>query len=201
MARSTLALARQTLGRVKEMELTPEEKENVMLMITKAKASEEIKDLAGALREYNNVRRLLEEIGNKDKIVDFEGKKMRKDQLPFVKDLAWKLFNVWLSKSAISDWRKIWVSKEKKYLKKAVSMVCKIDEEGYILELFLDEQGLPAMPKLPEHLKVLLCSENELFELPDLPDSLEFLDASGNHLTVEAIKKIKAHKNSDNFKW
>ncbi len=57
-----LEMARQTLGRVKEMDLTPEEKEKVMTMIDEAKAEEQAGRGVNAFKIYQQLLNLLQTI-------------------------------------------------------------------------------------------------------------------------------------------
>jgi hypothetical protein len=59
---------------------------------------------------------------------------------------------------------------------------------------------LSSLPKLPNGLKELDCSYNQLTSLPELPDSLEVLNCSGNQLTSlpklpDGLKKLECSNN------
>ncbi len=67
-----LDMARQTLGRVKEMDLTPEEKGKVMAMIDEAKGYEKVKQLSKALNAYNKLKIYLEKIKSPEMPYEYE---------------------------------------------------------------------------------------------------------------------------------
>ncbi len=62
----SLNMARQSLGRVKDLDLTPEQKEQIMAIIDEAKEYEKNKELSKALNAYNKLLRFL-------KIIKSEG--------------------------------------------------------------------------------------------------------------------------------
>ncbi len=78
-----LEMARQALGRVKELDLTPEEKEEVMQMIDQAKKEESSGNKAKALVVYNELLRKLKERKNPvSEVIKFttpEGKEINID--------------------------------------------------------------------------------------------------------------------------
>ncbi len=79
-----LAMARQTLGRVKEMDLTPEQKTEVMNFIEEAKAHEDNKDLAKALNVYHKLMKFLKqkegELKEGKDIINYEGFEIKSKQ-------------------------------------------------------------------------------------------------------------------------
>ncbi len=70
-----MEIARQVLGRVKEMDLTPDEKEKVMAMIDEAKGYESANQLSKALKKYQE---LLAYLKNK-KTAEVIGKKLESE--------------------------------------------------------------------------------------------------------------------------
>ncbi len=70
-----MEMARQVLGRVKEMDLTPDEKEKVMAMIDEAKGYESANQLSKALKKYQE---LLAYLKNK-KTAEVIGKKLESE--------------------------------------------------------------------------------------------------------------------------
>ncbi len=59
---SALAMARQVLGSVKEMAMTAEQKAEIMELIDQAVAKENAKDLAGAIKLLNQVKKKMEKL-------------------------------------------------------------------------------------------------------------------------------------------
>ncbi len=163
--KSSLEMARATLGRVKEMDLTPEQKEKMMQMIDIANQHEQAGDKSKALIAYNELKKFLEEISKPDEVIDYNGLRIKKSQAKFLEDLARQkagFFNT----NAYEQFRD-----------DVVKFVKEVDDDGNILAIDCTGQNLIALPELPPNLEKLNCSMNSnLTSLPPLPDSLIELD-------------------------
>jgi Leucine-rich repeat (LRR) protein len=58
-----------------------------------------------------------------------------------------------------------------------------IEKSDINIKLDLENLELTELPKLPDNLKYLTCSNNKLSSLPKLPTNLEFLNCSSNFTT------------------
>ncbi len=99
----TMEMARQTLGRVKEMDLSPEEKEKVMAMIDKAIAEEKAGNKSKALNLYLELRKHLEHLKAKDKGEIIDDPEITKRQLRLIDAQTIKLTNMLISSTGVKE--------------------------------------------------------------------------------------------------
>ncbi len=141
----SLAMARRTLGRVKEMELTPDEKEKVMAMIDEAKALEKNKNLAGALRVYNELLRSLKENEMASKmeatLVDYGGYQILYPQVQVLQELAANMVKTSIGMT------------EKEAVNIILDNGLEVDEDGNIILIKLYDKNIESgdfLTKLPK---------------------------------------------------
>lgn len=140
------------------------------------------------LKKFKNaIEKTLKEIKNYPaKKIDFFGKGVRRDQIPFLEEISLQLFLDNADPEAI-DWFKNhlwpvpadeWAFKRKDYGEIDLG----VDKSGYLIKLVVNDKKLTKLPPLPKHLRGLNCNDNKLESLPDLPEGMSAIVCSNNNI-------------------
>ncbi|MCX6742989.1 MAG: leucine-rich repeat domain-containing protein [Candidatus Parcubacteria bacterium] len=182
----SLEMARQTLGQVKELELTAKEKKMVNALIDQAKDFEAKKELGKALNIYNQVLKLMKEKKAEQEregdLVDYHGNKILYPQAKFLEEIVQQI---------IEAKRKQGKNSTREHIRELISYGptrehMRVDDIGNIVSLSLAGFDLNEVPDLIVLKKIenLDCSSNQLAALPGLNHltELRYLRCGDNHL-------------------